>query len=152
MSVICRFLFHSIVFNFFLYKPNYKVEAKEHIELSLHEYSYIPPTPKRPSTLNEGHIWMISWNFNNFIWWNELKNIRVLFHKAAVYLTWLGNFFLHDHKKNDKMAADGKKSKKKICSFIFINEFVKIRYGSISCYYYCIIAWIVCVWNPEAVK
>lgn len=63
------------------------------IELSLHEYSYIPPTPKRPSTLNEGHIWMISWNFNNFIWWNELKNIRVLFHKAAVYLTWLGNLF-----------------------------------------------------------
>lgn len=95
---------------------------------------HISPTPKRPSTLNEGHIWMISWNFNNFIWWNELKNIRVLFHKAAVYLTWLGNFFLHDHKKNDKMAADGKKSKNNFCSFIFINEFVKIRYGSISCY------------------
>lgn len=112
MSVICRFLFHSIVFNFFLYKPNYKVEAKEHIELSLHEYSYIPPTPKRPSTLNEGHIWMISWNFDNFIWWNELKNIRVLFHKAAVYLTWLGNLFCMIIKKMIRWQQMGKSLKK----------------------------------------
>lgn len=128
------------------------MEVKEYIELSLYEYLYIFLILKRFFILNEGYIWMIIWNFNNFIWWNEFKNIRGLFYKVVVYFIWLGNFFLYDYKKNDKMVVDGKKFKKKICSFIFINEFVKIRYGLIFCYYYCIIVWIVCVWNLEVVK
>lgn len=51
----------------------------------------------------------------------------------------IGEFFLYDYKKNDKMVVDGKKFKNNFCSFIFINEFVKIRYGLIFCYFVIII-------------